>query len=377
MAKGFIQIISPDPVEAGRLEDILVRHGHEVVMAASVEAVLAQEGRQPDMILLDLTVGVEDGMRFIRGIRDKVDAKNLPVIVIAEGESGVLRLGEADLSGGSVLRKSESAAELADKVRIILEMVQLRQNLARSHAELRNLNLSVTRLLEMKNKFLSLATHDIRTPITTMKLVADVLEKQLLPEAGPGVRRLLDILERNVAKIEGKIEELLLISRLDMEEITLELREVDLNAVVQDAIAGFHPGAISRSVDIDAQFGLVPPLRADPRRLGQLAAELIACSLERLDAGQYMIVETTCRDGRAVLSVCDNGPVIMEDQVEDLMKGLREEDPNRQTRASLYYAYQIAKRHGGTLEVSSDLNAGTIFAAVLPMSAHGSENNHG
>jgi len=365
-----ILIIESEGREQEDLAGGLKEAGHAVEVAGSARAALASVvAGTPDMILLDSSIGADEGTRFIQGLKARGSALALPVIVLAEnGDASAVMEGRG---ASDVVRRPRTGVELADKVEILLEVLHLRQELAARNAELQCLTTQLAHILEMKNRFLDLATHDIRTPVTTIKLVGDIFEKQLMPDGGVGVRRLLDILTRNVAKIEAKIEELLLIARLDMDDIQIKIGNVDLNAVVEDAVASFFPGAISRGIDLDAVLTDVPTLRGDARRIGQLASELISCALERLDTGQRVMVET-CRDrDGVVIRVTDNGLPIGTSQIEEMLAGLANEDPSRQTRASLYAAYQIARRHGGRLDLHSgtEPDGGVVFAAWLPLDA--------
>ncbi len=349
----------------GNLAARLERQGHRVTKASDPESALAAARRDsPEMILLDSSIGVEACTRFLRGLEEEGAPLHLPVIVLAGSEE---RADDMRQWGAhEVLRRPETADELADKVRILLEVLRLRRELAARNAELQCLTSQLAHVLDMKNRFLDITSHDLRTPVTTIKLVHDILEGQLKDTATPGIQRLLDILSRNLAKIEARIEELLLIARLDVDDMRLQVGNLALNAVVEDAVASFFPGAISRGVDLDAVFSDIRPMRGDARRMGQLASELIACGLNRVDAGGRLMVETREANGGALIQVSDNGPELSEEKIEEMLAGLEDDNPTRQTRASLYAAYRIARRHGGRIDIQPSREGGAVFSAWLP-----------
>lgn len=250
----------------------------------------------------------------------------------------------------------ESAGQLKD----------VEKRLADRSEQLEQVNKELEHLVELKDRFLSLATHDIRTPITTMKLAVTVLESKLPDDVRSSVRKPLDILQRNLARVEGKIEEYRLITRLGLDRLHLTFGPVDLNACVQDAIACYFPGAISRGIDLDAELDDIPPMRGDAARIGQLTRELIESSLERIEQGQRILVRTEFANDGAWIRVTDNGPVMPEEDTRDLLDGLDRFVPTRQTRVPIFAAHQIASAHGGCLEIKSDEHTGTTFSAWLP-----------
>lgn len=248
------------------------------------------------------------------------------------------------------------------------EIARLQQELADRKGELGLVNEKLERLLELKNRFLSLASHDIRTPISTMKLAVEVLENQLQDDPRPGLDRLLSILSRSIARVERRIEEMLMIARLDISGIKLEVGPLDLNSVVKEAIASFFPSAISRDVNLDASFDDIPPMRGDAQRIHQLTSVLIGAVLEGMDPGLRLTVATRAESEGAGIEVRGNGPPLPEERARALMAGLEEENPSDLTRASLYTAHQIARRHGGRLEIKGG-EEGPTFFVWLPLEA--------
>ena len=279
------------------------------------------------------------------------------------------RLLENGVNPGLMLSPPFDAATLRSRLSACLDAGRLRMELAAYALDLEKNNDRMSHLLGMKDRFLSLATHDLRTPLTTMKLVGEMIEKQLVESSPPGIKRMLDILARNIAKIEVKVDELLLIARMDMEVSPLELQEINVNEIALDVIKIFFPGAISRGVELDAVFGGVARIQADARCLDQLMCELIASSLERLDTGDHVEVRISTEGEGVRISVTDDGPPMREGQAEQLMEGLLNESPTRQTRVSLYTAHVIAQRHGGRLEITSSESKGTTFSVWMPQQA--------
>jgi signal transduction histidine kinase len=292
----------------------------------------------------------------------------VPILAVSSGKDA--QEPQAALQNGAedVLVRPLDAQELAAKVRAHLRQSSLVAPGQQRGAPEDRILCRILHLLEMKNRFLSMASHDVRTPVSTMKLVIDVMEGQLA-DADPDVRKLLGILARNLAKIEGKIEEFQIIARLDVEEDPeIHAGPVDLNAVVQDAIASFFPGAISLGVHLDAHLDTeMPEARGDAARLGQMTSNLIASSLERLADGQHMIVRTYRENDCAHIAVADDGVILPPDQIETLMRGLEEESPPPETRVALYAAYRIARAHGGGLTIAPTDEGGMVFCAWIPL----------
>lgn len=247
------------------------------------------------------------------------------------------------------------------------DVEDLHKQLAKREAELSQLNQRLHHLIHWKNRLLNLVAQDIRTPITAIKLVAEVIEYQFQDQISPGLRRLLDIFDRNITRLEAHIDDLNLIANLDLDGISLTLGPVDLNAEVQRAITTFFPHALRRGIELDAVLGEVPPLEGDANHIRRMAMDLIGTSLARLERGQCMVVETLGKNDGAWIRVSDNGPPLSQEEVETILRQLKDHPEHQEIQISLYVAHQIAERHGGHLDIHSD--GGVTFAVWLPRTA--------
>ncbi len=365
---GRILIVEPPEASA---EDGLVAAlngaGHALAVCPDpVKALALLAEKEFDLVLLDLGFGQAAALPLLTQLRQGGEEGTGPSFILIMPAAGGGWFSETEVEHGTVFGRPFGRNELLARVRYQLRVDRLRRQLAARTLELERLSSRLERMLEMKSRFLSLTAHDIRTPINTIKLVADVLGGQFADDERESVRGPLDILARNVAKIEGKLDEFMLISRLDVEDIELAAGTADLNGIVQGATATFFPGAISRGIDLDAKFSPVPPLRLDGRRVGQLAQNLVANALGRSEKGGRLLVATgyDARRRAAWIAVTDYGPGFSGEEAEEILRGLAELRPTDGTRASLYAVYEIARRHGGELEIAT-VDGATTFTAWL------------
>ncbi|MBN2713086.1 MAG: hypothetical protein JXR97_11745 [Planctomycetes bacterium] len=350
---------------------MLLRRGFNVFTVTRQDELAGQiNSRKPDLILFDLFRNEEDVEKKIEWLRGIKGGAMCSIIVLVDSCTHEDRMRFLECGVNGIIQLPIDADELCATVNVHLEATRLRKELASRNAELEDKTADLAHLIDLKNRFLDLATHDIRTPITTMKLVSNVIDK--LVGDMPGFDRIekpMDILARNIARIEAKIDEFMLIAKLDLRRMILDLGPVNLNDIVRDAISSFFANAISRGIDLDASLNEIPLMRGDARKLTQLAFELIETSIDRLDSGGRILVKTRPEGDGVWLRVTDNGVPMEAGAPTRLLGGMENEVIEGDARVPLYNAYRIARAHGGRLLIASDENAGTLFAAWVPLVA--------
>ncbi len=202
--------------------------------------------------------------------------------------------------------------------------------------------------------------HEIRNPLTAIKMQIQLLEENLVADDRPIAATVL---------AEIKRLELVVANTLDMgRKISLDLRPTDLNGVVAEVSNLLIPQLRHRGIVLETELepGL-PEFRADADRIKQLLLNLLLNAADALAEGGKIGVYTRLRgDGQAVLAVEDSGPGIDPRHARELF------DPLYTKKADgfglgLAISAEIAKLHGGALEVSSGGLGGACFSAMFPL----------
>jgi two-component system sensor histidine kinase/response regulator len=226
----------------------------------------------------------------------------------------------------------------------------------------------------MKDDFVSNVSHELRTPISSLKIYHHMLEKALPPQRD----EYLGVVRRETARLALIIEDLLRLSRLDQGRVTLDIAEVDLNALAGQYVADRAPLAEKRGLTLalDAEPNLMP-VRADEGLLGQALSVLLTNALNYTPAGGRVVVSTWAREleGKPCVgfSVADTGPGISPEEQPRLFQRFFRGEVGREsnepgTGLGLAIAKEIVERHHGQIEVASEgvPGKGTTFSVWLP-----------
>jgi signal transduction histidine kinase len=292
------------------------------------------------------------------------------LLIQAAGGSGVdavpIALGAGVLCGLVLLR-------LANMIHA-LDRLRETERLARAEAETaqRLLTEQNQRLREadrLKDEFVALISHDLRTPLTS---ITGYVELALEEELTDDVRGFLEVVERNSERLLVLVNDLLFVARLQAGELKLERDDVDLAEVVRDAVTALEPRAAAKSITLTCVLDAVPAVHADRGRVQQVLDNLVSNALKFTPDGGVVHVSLAERGGFVRLEVTDSGIGISpEDQRRLFQRFFRAETAvARQlpgTGLGLYISRVITEAHQGSLSVRSELGRGSTFRLELPV----------
>jgi PAS domain S-box-containing protein len=228
-------------------------------------------------------------------------------------------------------------------------------------------------LSRAKDEFVSNVSHELRTPISNLKLYIDLL--RIRPE---NQARYLETLERETNRLEGMIESLLMLSRLDQDRVSFRYQAVDLNDLVNEYVEDRRQLAASKGLRLELQItsGL-PRVRADRTLIGQVLSILLTNALNYTPEGGVITVTTQTRQENghawAGISVKDTGRGIPEEEQKQLFTRFFRGYAAREaevagTGLGLAISKEIITRHQGNIEVNSlgVPGMGTQFDVWLP-----------
>ncbi|MCX7934746.1 MAG: HAMP domain-containing histidine kinase [Planctomycetota bacterium] len=211
-------------------------------------------------------------------------------------------------------------------------------------------------LEEAREQFLLLAAHDLRTPLTTMRLTIDAWRKGL---AEGGHAYLRDLLSRNLAKAELHVEELAYLNRLRSTALALRAAPVAIDRLVQEVINTPLIQGLALGIKLEYSFAALPPIMADEPLLRQAIVFILAQALERLETAQVVHVAAEEMTGGVGLRIRDNSPAQRLPLVE-ILAALAAGRISPLTRAGWYAAFRIVQAHGGVLRAEGSASGCTI-----------------
>lgn len=220
---------------------------------------------------------------------------------------------------------------------------------------------------ERMRRFVGDASHDLRTPLTTIRGYAELYRQ--------GAARDTDMLMGRIESEAGRmgllVEDLLLLARLD-EQRPLEHRRVDLLALASDAVHDAQTVAPERQIRMEVFDGPgTPEVLGDEARLRQVFSNLMSNAVQHTPSSAGITVRVGTDDDNAVLEVCDEGPGMNAEDAQRVFERFYRADSSR-TRASggfglgLSIVDSLVAAHGGAVSVDTAPGHGCRFKVSLP-----------
>jgi two-component system sensor histidine kinase HydH len=208
--------------------------------------------------------------------------------------------------------------------------------------------------------------HEIRNPLSTMRLNLELLAEELQGAAAPRDRRILqkiDRVRREAQRLENILEDFLRFARVEV----LKRVPTDLNALIDDLRDFIEPQATTQGVIIRTQFDeSLPAVAIDEDLFKQALLNLILNALHAMPDGGELILTTRREPAAAVVEVIDTGSGIAEEHQAEVFKPYFSTRPGG-SGLGLPTARRILQAHGGTIDLASAVGKGTRFTLRLPL----------
>jgi signal transduction histidine kinase len=225
-----------------------------------------------------------------------------------------------------------------------------------------------------KTRFLHMAAHELRTPITVVTGYLSMLTDGTMGAVPGGWKMSLEILKAKARELNTIVTDLLEASRIEANALPGSHDQLDLRAVVQDASERGQPRANLLGGEIATTLPEDPlVVEADAKQLGRILDNLINNALSYTTRPPRLTISVSCEGARALVRVVDNGAGIPASDRERVFERFqRTNDPVFSevsgTGLGLFIGRQLAEGHGGSLTIESSApGVGTIFALAIPI----------
>ena len=330
-------------------------------------------------------------------MRELSEPRRLPTLHVSAWRMGLL--AGALLTGPAVLVEQSLRHEELDVYQIVglesviallvvarltgilraLERIRLRERAARSLAEeaQRQLVAQNERLVEadrLKDEFVALISHDLRTPLTSIiGYVELALDEDVDPPLDDERRSYLQVVARSSERLLRLVDDLLFVAHVQAGQLELKVVPLELAAAAAQAVDEARPRAEQKGLRLSFLGDAAVPVEADRGRIFQLLDNLISNAIKFTPQGGRVDVRVVCTPDGAVLEVADTGiglaPGDVERVFDRFFRAERATDGQIPgTGLGLFIARAIAEAHGGRISASSAPGAGTTFRIELPAS---------
>lgn len=270
-----------------------------------------------------------------------------------------LRLARAD---GSTLPVAVSAAPVRDEQGGVSGCIVVLSDVSQER--------EVDRL---KTEFISLASHQLRTPMSGVKGVLSLLLDGVLGPLGPEQRQYLGRAYEANERLISLVNDLLNVSRLEQGRLQLSREPVELGRVLESVVTELRPRAAQYSQELALEQARDPlTVRGDALRLREVFVNLVDNAIKYTPERGSVHVRARAEEHQAVVEVTDTGVGVPAEQIPGLFQKFHR-IPNELTAREfgtglgLYFVKSVVDLHHGSIEVASEIGRGSTFTVRLPL----------
>lgn len=256
--------------------------------------------------------------------------------------------------------------DLADRAGLAIENARLAERLRTSMHE-------AQQAVQLRDEFMSVAGHELRTPLAALLLQIEGLLLQLergdFGTSTPRLRERIEKTHKHVTRLEVLIKELLDVTRIVSGRLAMQTEEVELTGLLGDIVERFSENLARARCEVSIQAPEPVVGQWDRVRLDQVISNLLANAL-KYGAGKPIEVRVSRENGHAKIRVQDHGIGIAEQDKQRIFGRFERAVSNQNYGGlglGLWISQEIVRGFGGTIEVESTLGVGSTFTVALPV----------
>jgi signal transduction histidine kinase len=239
-------------------------------------------------------------------------------------------------------------------------------------AELQQALERVSELNQMKANFISNISHELKTPLTHVKGYVELLVSESLGPISDEQRHALQVSQQASSKLEGLIEDLIMVSLASRGELNIKLDDIDIRRIASLAVKSFQDKAQHRGITLRGDIADdIPFVQGDAQKIGWVLGQLIDNGIKFTSKGGSVDVNLK-REGEnlVIVSVADTGIGIESGLLKDIFEPFHQLDGSSTRRyggtgLGLSLVRQIIEAHGSMIEVQSAEGRGSVFKFPL------------
>ncbi len=265
------------------------------------------------------------------------------------------------------LRSALSFSKYSNSVPTVQSYITLFESLWRQ----KQLYEQLKEMDKIKEEFINVAAHELRTPILPLLLTAESLADEVTDKR---LKERIDIIARNARRLNRLTNDILDISRIESNSFVLQKEKVDLGKLLADAVRDARHRAISKP-DLKIELDLHLPttnleILIDSQRINQVLTNLLENSINFTDSGSITVVVSQSGDLKDAIEVKikDTGKGIDESIRDKLFqKFVTKSNRQKGTGIGLFLCKKIIEAHGGTIHGENNSDGGATFSFTLPV----------
>ena len=239
----------------------------------------------------------------------------------------------------------------------------------KAHAELQQEQRYLSDLEQLKNNFISLISHDLKTPIAKIQAVIDRLDAEKnIPDS---MHEDFGNLKIYSEELNRYIQSILKVLRVESRDFQILKEVADLNEVIETVVERLKPVAKTKNVHIDLTLEPMFLIEFDVTLMTEVFLNLVENAIKYTSANGQVSIRTKETDTEILIEIQDTGEgIAAEDQMhiwKKFVRGRNQDQKTKGTGLGLYLVKYFIELHGGNITLKSDVGVGTTFYVRLPI----------
>lgn len=240
----------------------------------------------------------------------------------------------------------------------------------RDITELKTTETKLQKALAMRDNFISIASHELKTPLTSLKLYIDTFKNQAGKKENKEFSKYINKMDDQINKLTALINDLLNVSKIQHGKLDYRMEEFDINELIGYNLETFREVAKKHKIIVRGK--ITKKVIADRYRIYQVLTNLLTNAIKYSPAADKIVLKLSQDGGKAVVSVQDFGIGIDKKHQKRIFEQFyRVNNPKTQSHTGLgmglFIVNQIIKRHRGELSITSSRGKGSVFSFTLPL----------
>ena len=383
-------IVDDLPENLLALEALIAREDRLVYKALSAdEALSLLLQHEFAMAILDVQMPGMNGFELAELMRGTEKTRNIPIVFVSAAgrelnyafkgyESGAVDFLHKPLDIQAVKSKVNVFVDLYRQSKAMKQQVEALERSRREQEallqQLQSTQLELEQAVRMRDDFMSIVAHEVRTPLNGLILETQLRKMHLARDNAAAftldkMHAMVDRDERQIKSLIRLIEDMLDVSRIRTGKLSIRPTHFDLAALARGLVQNFAPQieAAEASVSLDAEQPVMGDW--DEFRIEQVISNLLTNAL-RYGAKSPISLKVYSENGEARVEVRDSGIGISEENQQRIFQQFERVSANHVAAGlglGLFISEQIVAAHGGTITVESRIGGGALFRVCLPL----------
>lgn len=277
---------------------------------------------------------------------------------ISRLESATHAIETGDLTARADIAGKDEIASLSNSFNRMADRLQA--------ADLKQKELDV-----LRQDLIAWAGHDLRTPLSSIRLLVEALADGVVNEPDT-VQQYLHQAKKQVDQLSGLVDDLFQVSQLDAGGLRLYIEPASMTDLLSDTLESFTAQAEQLGITLTGSAAAgIDPIQMDVQRMGRVFNNLISNALHHTQAGGAVTINAESIPGGVIVSIQDTGEGIFPEDLPHVFDRFYRGDKSRNRAQGgaglgLAIARGIVEAHQGTIRVESQRSQGTVFTITLP-----------